>query len=73
MVNYLKGSLNDTDVISAGAGASSFWDDVSGFLSFLILDPDHVHISHIEPIPWTRLSCTVSTNKSMIVVRRHVL
>jgi hypothetical protein len=29
MVNYLKGSLNDTDVISAGNNAYSFWDDVS--------------------------------------------
>jgi hypothetical protein len=29
MVNYLKGSLNDTDVIAAGSNAYSFWDSAS--------------------------------------------
>lgn len=29
MVNYLKGSLNDTDVVAAGSNAYSFWDSAS--------------------------------------------
>lgn len=29
MVNYLKANLNDTDIVSGGSSAVSFWDEVS--------------------------------------------
>ena len=36
MVNYLNATLNDTDVVTGGGYAGSFWDTVSTILIYIM-------------------------------------